>query len=203
VSLQRVLLVPTTGGDTGSAAPRRGLVLTAPDAEARARAEQIGLPVLVCPELAASPDDVSEVRRRYRLDALIRGHAVADRWRDLVVVADAETLAAAAAGLCGDLSAVPAAQGDGGVITVGLPRGSRPVSWAPVVAGAVAVALLVGLTLERLYPAWLPAIVAGAGLLVLPWARTRRVGWTLLSVAGLSAVLVFVAVAGATRFPVE
>ena len=201
MSLQRVVLLSSSGGRFAAARLRRAEVLSAPEAEARARAETLGLPVLVCPELAAEPGGVPDGHPD-RLDALIRGHAVADRWRDLVVVADTATLHAAAAGLCGPTAVPPPADAEG-VVVVGLPRGSRSVPWAAVAVGALVVAGLVGLTLDRLHPLVLPGLAAGAGLaLVLP-ERTRRAGRSLLAVAALAAVLVLAVVAGASRFPVQ
>jgi hypothetical protein len=201
VSLQQVVLLPSSGERFAASRLRRAVVLSAPEAEARARAETLGLPVLVCPELAAEPGGVPD-GHPHRLDALIRGHAVADRWRDLVVVADPATLHAAAAGLCGPTAAPPPADAEG-VVVVGLPRGSPPVPWAAVAVGAVVVAGLVGLTQDRLHPLVLPGLAAGVGLtLVLP-ERTRRAGRSLLAVAALAAVLVLVVVAGASRFPVQ
>ncbi|WP_432478148.1 hypothetical protein [Nocardioides sp. GXQ0305] len=197
-----MLLVPTTGGDDDLTAPRHALVLTAPDPAARARAEQLGLPVVVSPELGtAEPDEVPE-DRAHRLDAAVRGHAAVDRYRDLVVVADADTLRGVAAGLCA-LPEAPTRWSEQGVVTIGLPRGSRPVRLVPVLVGGGVAALVTLVSLAWWHPLVVPAAVAGVGLVLLPWAGSRHAGRTLLAVAGLAAVLVFVLVAGATRFPVE
>lgn len=202
MDLQRIVLVPTDAAHPTFGRPRRGVVLTAPDPAARAVAATTGLPTIASPELAgAGPGGVDGERVR-RLEALVRGQAVSDRFRDVVVVADAETVRAVATGLC----ALPGAStlpGGLEVVTVGLPRGSRPLRVGPVLVGAGLVGLVTLVTLGRLYPLLVPAVVAGLGLALLPWTGSRHLGRTLLAQAGLAALVVLVVVAGSGRFPAE
>jgi hypothetical protein len=176
------------------------MVLAAPDPAAQALAATTGLPTVTSQELAdAGPGSADEERVR-RLETLVRGHAVSDRFRDLVVVADAETVRAVATGL----GALPGAStSPGEVVVVGLPRGARPVRTGPVLVGAGLLGLVTLLTLGRLYPLLIPGVAAGVGVLLLPWPGSRHLGRTLLAQAGLAAVVVFVVVAGSGRFPAE
>ena len=200
MSLQRIVLVPTDTAHPALDRPRRGLVLAAPDPAAQALAATTGLPTVTSQELAdAGPGSADEERVR-RLEALVRGHAVSDRFRDLVVVADAETVRAVATGL----GALPGASTwPGEVVVVGLPRGARPVRLGPVLVGAGLLGLVTLLTLGRFYPLLVPGVAAGVGVLLLPWPGSRHLGRTLLAQAGLAAVVVFVVVAGSGRFPAE
>lgn len=203
--LQRVMLLPgATGGDGAGrpAVPRSALVLTAPDAAARARAVSLGRPVVVSQELAEGRPGESSAERAHRLDTLVRSHAVSDRWRDLVVVADPDTLRDVATGLC-SLPDATMWSGAAEVVTVGLPRGTRPVRVLPTLVGALVVALLALPLLGRFHPLLLPGLVAVGGVALLPWAVTRHAARTLLAVAGLATLVVFLGVAGAGRFPVE
>jgi hypothetical protein len=202
VSLQRIVLVPTDAAHPTFSRPRRGVVLAAPDPAAQALAATTGLPTITSPELAAAGPAEAEADRVRRLETLVRGHAVSDRFRDVVVVTDGETVRAVATELC----ALPGAStlpGGGEVVTVGLPRAGRPVRLGPALVGAGLVSLLTLVTLDRLYPLVIPAVVALGGLVLLPWPGTRHVGRTLLAQAGLAAVVVFVVVAGSGRFPAE
>ncbi len=199
--LQRVVLLPTGADDPAADVGRPAVALTAPDAPARARATGLGLPVVVCPELAAEPGEVPG-DRAHRLDTLVRRHAVADRWRDLVVVADDATLRDVATGLC-DLPEASTWPGSGGAVVVGLPRGTRPLRLGTVAAAALVVGVLALLAAGRLHPLSLPAVAAAAGAGLLLPSRTRHAGRTLLAAAGFAAVLVLLAVAGSTRFPVQ
>ena len=202
MNLQRIVLVPTDAAPPAFKRPRRGAVLAAPDPAAQALAATTGLPTVTSQELAeAGPGSADEERVR-RLETLVRGHAVSDRFRDLVVVADAETVRAVATGL-GALPGASTLPGGHDVVTVGLPRGARPVRLGPVLVGAGLLGLVTLVTLGRLHPLLLPGVVAGVGLLLLPWTGSRHLGRTLLAQAGLAAVVVFVVVAGSGRFPAE
>lgn len=200
MSLQRIILVPTGAAQPEFNRPRRGVVLAAPDPAAQALATTTGLPVVTSPELA----DAGRVdaARMQRLETLVRGHAVSDRFRDVVVVTDAETVRAVTTGLC----ALPGAStlpGGPEVVIVGLPRAARPVQVGHVLVGAGLVTLVTLLTIGSLYPLVVPAVVAVAGLALLPWTGSRHLGRTLLAQGGLAAVIVFVVVAGSGRFPAE
>ncbi len=202
MSLQRIVLVATDAADPTFRRPRRGVVLAAPDPAAQALAATMELPTITSPVLADAGPGGADAERVRRLEALVRGHAVSDRFRDVVVVADAATVGAVAIGL-GALPGVSPLPGGSGVVTVGLPRRARPVRVGPVLVGAGLVGLVALLTVGRLHPLVVPGIVAGIGLVLLPWAGSRHVGRTLLAQAGLAAVVVFVVVAGSGRFPVE
>jgi hypothetical protein len=200
VSLQRIILVPTGAAHREFNRPRRGVVLASPDPAAQALATTTGLPVVTSPELADAGR--ADADRAQRLERLVRGHAVSDRFRDVVVVTDAETVRVVTTELC----ALPGAStlpGGPEVVIVGLPRAARPVQVGPVLVGAGLVTLVTLLTVGRLYPLVVPAVVAVAGLVLLPWTGSRHLGRTLLAQAGLAAVIVFVVVAGSGRFPAE
>lgn len=189
--MQRIVLVPTGAAGDAVPVPRRALVLVAPDPGAIAWARRTGLPT---EPLTAVPGPA--------LENQVRSRAVADRWRDLVVVADAATVRALAASLC-NLPGSSALAGADDVVTVGLPRGERAVRPLHVVVGSGLLALLTLLLIDRVYPLLLPGAVAAAGLALLPWRGSRHLARTLLAAAGIAAILVFVLVAGSTRFPAE
>jgi hypothetical protein len=203
--VQRIVLVPIGAAGSSVPVPRRGLVLTAPDPAAQAWAARTGLPTETRPELGrprADQDGDDTAARTRLLEALVRDRAVSDRWRDLVVVADADTVRSVTAALC-DLPGSSALAGADDVVTVGLPRGPQPVSPVSVAIGAGLVALVTLVLLGTVYPLVPPGLVAALGLVLLPWSGSRHLGRTLLAVAGIAAVVVLAVVAGSTRFPVE
>lgn len=169
-------------------------VLTAPTAEARRVVEAIGREPV--PEVLLAPVRFPDVDRGHRLDELVRRHAVEDRYRDLVVVADPATLTLLLRVLAPDQ--LPEA---GPVTEVGLPRAPRPVPLGKAAAGGVGLAVVAGV-LSPVLAAWvLPALVALAGLALLVVPGRRYVGQALLIATAVSVVVTLMAIAGSARFP--
>ncbi len=198
---QRILVVTTQADGTDVAAVRRrsganALVLTAPTAEAKRVVARLGYDVV--PELVLAPVPHPGVDRGHRIDEVVRRHAVADRFRDVVVVADPATVVLLLRVLA------PEQLPTGGPVTeVGLPREARPVPVRAALAGGVALALLV-LALSPVLPIWqVPALglVPGLALLLLP--RLRHVGYALLIALGVALVMSLMVVAGSNRFPTQ
>lgn len=196
---QRILVVTTKADGTDIAAVRRrlganALVLTAPTAEAKRVVGELGRDAV--PEVVLAPVRHPDVDRGHRLDEVVRRHAVADRFRDVVVVADPATVILLLRVLApGQLPA-------GGPITeVGLPRGPRAVPLGRAAAGGVALAMLAG-ALSPVVPAWLlPALVVFAGLVLLLLPGRRHVGHALLIAVAVAAVVSLMVIAGSRRFP--
>lgn len=204
--LQRIFVITGQAGGAELAALRARLgrsvvVLTAPTAEARRVVEGLGVGRAAgghetVPEVLLAPVRFPDVDRGHRLDDLVRRHAVADRWRDVVVVADPATVTLLLRVLAPDQ--LPA----GGPVTeVGLPRGPRPVPVARALVGGAALALVSGL-LGAVVPVWvLPLLVVVAGLALLVVPGNRHHGQTLLIAVGVAVLLGALAVAGSARFP--
>ena len=196
---QRIFVVSTQAGAPEVARLRRALgheatVLTAPTAEAKQVVAGLGHEPV--PEVLLAPVRYPDVDRGHRLDEVVRRHAVADRFRDVVVVADPATVTLLLRVLAPDQ--LPAA---GPVTEVGLPRGSRPVPLGRAVAGGVALAVVTGL-LAPVVPFWvLPALVVVAAVVLLLLPRWRYVGQSLLIATGVAAVFSLLAIAGSSRFP--
>lgn len=170
------------------------VVLTAPTAEAKRVV--VGLGRDAHPDLVLSPVRFPDVDRGHRLDALVRRHAVEDRFRDVVVVADPATVTLLLRVLAPDQ--LPTA---GPVIEVGLPRGPRPVPLGRAAIGGGALAV-VALGLSSVVPVWLlPALAVLTGLVVLLVPGRRYLGQALLIAAGVSAIIGMLAIAGSARFP--
>jgi hypothetical protein len=201
--LQRIFVVTAPAGAAEVAAVRARLgrdvaVLTAPTPEARRVVEGLvaGSGHEPVPDVLLAPVRFPDVDRGHRLDDLVRRHAVADRWRDVVVVADPATVTLLLRVLAPDQ--LPAA---GPVTEVGLPRGSRPVPLARALVGGVLLALVSGL-LASVVPLWvlpLLAVVAGLALLVVP--GRRHLGETLLIAVAVAVLVGVLAIAGSSRFP--
>jgi hypothetical protein len=196
---QRIFVVSTRAGAPEVARVRKALgheatVLTAPTGEAKHVVEGLGREPV--PDVLLAPVRFPDVDRGHRLDEVVRRHAVADRFRDLVVVADPATVTLLLRVLAPDQ--LPAA---GPVTEVGLPRGSRPVPMGRAVAGGVVLAVVTGL-LASVIPFWvLPALVVVAGLALLLVPRRRYVGHALLIATGVAALFSLLAIAGSSRFP--
>lgn len=196
---QRIFVLTTQAGTAEVARVRASLgssprVLTAPTAEARKVVEGLGHEPV--PELVLAPVRFPDVDRGHRLDEVVRRHAVADRYRDVVVVADPVTVTLLLRVLAPDQ--LP----EGGPVTqVGLPRGTRPVSLGRAAAGGVGLAVGSGL-LARLVPVWvLPALVLAAGLALTAVPARRHIGLSLLIATGVAVIVALAAVAGSSRFP--
>jgi hypothetical protein len=196
---QRIFVVSTHAGAPEVARVRRALghhatVLTAPTGEAKQVVDGLGRDPV--PDVLLAPVKFPDVDRGHRLDEVVRRHAVADRFRDLVVVADPATVTLLLRVLAPDQ--LPAA---GPVTEVGLPRGSRPVPLGRAVVGGIVLAVLTGL-LASVIPFWvLPLLVvlAGLGLLLVP--RRRYVGQALLIATGVAVIFSLLSIAGSSRFP--
>lgn len=198
---QRIFVATTQADGTDVAAVRRRLsakaiVLAAPTAEAKRVVARLGCDVV--PELVLAPVPHPGVDRGHRIDEVVRRHAVADRFRDVVVVADPATVVLLLRVLA------PEQLPTGGPVTeVGLPREARPVPVRAALAGGVALALLV-LALSPVLPIWqVPALglVPGLALLLLP--RLRHVGYALLIALGVALVMSLMVIAGSNRFPTQ
>ena len=196
---QRIFVVSTQIGDTEAAALRTRLgravaVLVAPSAEARRVVTAIDREPT--PEVALAAEPFPDVDRGHRLDALVRRHALADRQRDVVVVADPATVT-----LLLRVLAPGQLPERGPVTVVALPRAAAPVSLLHVGVGGLALAILTG-ALASVAPVWaLPALVVVVGLALLLVPRRRRLGQTLLLATAAAAVLAMLAIAGSARFP--
>ena len=196
---QRILVVSTTAGEADLLRIRddigRGpVVLTAPTAEAKRVVRVLEVEPQV--EMLLAPVSYPHADRGHRLDELVRRHAVHDRFRDVLVIADSATLTLLLRALAPDQLSTR-----GAVTVVGLARGDRPVA----VRRAVAVGLVLGLAAGVAEP--LAAILAVPGavtlvgltlLLVLPW---RHLGRELLLAAAIAIAVIVAVVAGSARFP--
>lgn len=196
---QRIFVVSTQIRDDEVTALRKRLgkavtVLTAPTGEAKRVVRGVGHEAT--PDVTLAPERFPDVDRGHRLDALVRRHALADRQRDIVVVADPATVT-----LLLRVTAPGQLPERGPVTMVSLPRAAAPVSLVHVAAGGVALAVLTGL-LVTILPFWvLPGLVVLVGLALLPVPRHRRTGQTLLLATGAAAVVGMLAIAGSARFP--
>lgn len=196
---QRIFVVTTQAGTAEVARVRARLgssarVVTAPTPEGRRVVEGLGREAT--PDVLLAPVRFPGVDRGHRLDALVRRHAVEDRYRDVVVVADPATVTLLLRVLAPDQLAAA-----GPVTEVGLPRATRPVPLGRAAAGGVALAVVAGL-LGALIPAWVfPALVVLAGLVLLVVPGRRHVAYSLLIATAVAAVFSLFAIAGSSRFP--
>lgn len=196
---QRILVVSTQAGPgeverVRSRLAASAVVLTAPTGEGGRVVAGLGRTPVAEVELA--PVLHPDVDRGHRLDEVVRRHAVADRYRDVVVVADPATITLLLRVLAPDQ--LPES---GPVTEVGLPRGTRPVPLGPATAGGVGLAVVAGL-LASVVPVWvLPAlaILAALGLLAVP--GRRHVAYALLIAVAVAVLVALFAIAGSTRFP--
>lgn len=196
---QRIFVVSAQAGVDEVARLRRRLgssvrVLTAPTPEAKRVVEALQREPV--PEVALAPVRFPDVDRGHRLDEVVRRHAVEDRYRDLVVVADPATLTLLLRVLAPDQ--LPES---GPVTEVGLPRGPRPVPLNRAAVGGVVLGFVAGV-LSGVVPFWvLPALVVLVGLVLLVVPGRRHVGQALLIATGVAAVVMLFSIAGSSRFP--
>lgn len=196
---QRILVVSTQADQDEVARVRAGIgssavVITAPTADGK-RVVQ-GLGHTAHPEVLLSPVRYPDVDRGHRLDEVVRRHAVADRFRDVVVVADPATITLLLRVLAPDQ--LPAS---GPVTEVLLPRGSRPVPLGRAAGAGVALAVLIGLVSAAI-PVWvLPALAAAVGVVLLVLPGRRWLGQSVLIAVVVSLVVSLLAIAGSARFP--
>ncbi|MCF6376367.1 hypothetical protein L2K70_01990 [Nocardioides KLBMP 9356] len=173
---------------------RSVVVLTAPTAEAKRVVT--GLQVEPVADVLLAPVRFPGVDRGHRLDELVRQHAVADRFRDVVVVADAATVTLLLRTLAPDQ--LPMA---GAVTEVLLPRGSRPVPLlqAAIGGGVLALVAVIG---SGVVPIWvLPLLVLLAGLVLLLVPGRRHLGEALLISVAVAVAVSLLSIAGSSRFP--
>jgi hypothetical protein len=197
--LQRIFVVSTQAdaaevarvrADIGSSA----VVVTAPTADGK-RVVQ-GLGHTAHPEVVLAPVRFPDVDRGHRLDEVVRRHAVADRFRDVVVVADPATITLLLRVLAPDQ--LPTS---GRVTEVGLPRGPHPVPLGRAAAGGVGLALVASLS-SAVVPVWvLPALAAVAGLVLLVLPGRRWLGQSVLIAVAVALGVSLLAIAGSARFP--
>lgn len=200
---QCITVVSTTAGPDdlrglGRDVDRGALVLSAPTGEAKSVAELVVRAVAgdVRPEVLLAPVRFPDADRGHRLDALVREHALRDRFRDLVVVADPATITLLLRVLA------PAQLAGGGPVTVvGLPRADPPLSLLRVAILGGIVGVLSAVLNEVLPLLALPLATAVVGLLLLTMPSRRRTGREVLLGAALGGVVFLMIVAGSTRFP--
>ena len=173
---QRIFVVSTKAGDAdvGRLRARLGRGADRPD-RPHGGGQARGPGTSGCrrsPTVLLAPVSLPDVDRGHRLDEVVRRHAVEDRFRDVVVVADPATITLLLRILAPDQ--LPTG---GPVIEVGLPRGPRPVPLGRAAVGGVGLAL-VPRVLSRRGPRsgccrpW-PSL-AGLVLLVVPGPPARR-----------------------------
>ena len=196
---QRILVVSTQADAAEVARVRAGIgssavVITAPTADGKRIVQ--GLGHTAHPEVVLAPVRFPDVDRGHRLDEVVRRHAVGDRFRDVVVVADPATITLLLRVLAPDQ--LPTS---GPVTEVGLPRGPRPVPLGRAAGAGVALALLVGL-LSAVVPVWaLPALAAVVGLVLLALPGRRWLGLSVLIAVAVALGVSLLAIAGSARFP--
>lgn len=196
---QRILVVSTSAGEAELLGIRDGLgrdpvLLTAPTAEAKRVVRTLAVEPQV--EVLLAPMSYPPADRGHRLDALVRRHALLDRFRDVVVVTDVATSTLLLRAIAPDQLST-----GGAVTVVGLPRGDRPVAVRRAVASGVVLGVIAGVSAPLAPLLTLPIAVASVGLallLVPPW---RHLGRELLLAATIAVALVLVVVAGSARFP--
>ncbi|PUA79055.1 hypothetical protein [Nocardioides currus] len=196
---QRIFVVTTAATDAELTRARAelgrdALVLTAPTADA----ERVVRSLAATPraEVLLAPVSHPGFDRGHRLDDLVRRHALADRFRDVVVVADPATTTLLLRVLAPDQLS-----DEGAVTRVGLARGDRPVNALRAVLGGGVVGLVASLLERQLEILALPAVALVLGLALHLVPRWRHVGRELLLVGAVATVAVFLAVAGSARFP--
>jgi hypothetical protein len=196
---QRIFVVRAQAGADEVARLRSTLgrsvvVLTAPTVEAKRVVTGLGLEPVA--DVLLAPVRFPDVDRGHRLDQLVRRHAVEDRFRDVVVVADAATVTLLLRVLAPDQLAMA-----GAVTEVLLPRGARPVPLPQAALGGGALAL-VALLWADVVPIWfLPLLVVVTGLALLLVPARRHLGEALLISVAVATGVSLLAIAGSSRFP--
>ncbi len=196
---QRILVVSTTADEAELSRIRDDLgrdavVLTPATAEATRVVRVLEVEPQV--EGLLAPMSFPDADRGHRLDALVRHHALHDRFRDVVVVTDLATSTLLLRALAPDQ--LPSG---GAVTVVGLNRGERPVAVRRAVVSGVALGVTAAVAEPLASILTLPGAVALAGLallLVVPW---RHLGRELILAAAIAVAVVFAGVAGSARFP--
>ena len=196
---QRIFVVSTGAGETELRRVRDDLgrhpvVLAAPTAEAERVVRTLEVDPQV--EMTLAPVSSPPPDRGDRLDALVRRHALHDRFRDVAVVTDSSTSTLLLRSLAPDQ--MPSR---GAVTVVGLPRQDRPTA----VRRALACGVLLGVAADVAKPTvpilTIPGAAALFGLALLLVPPGRHLGRELLLAAATAAVAVLAIVAGSARFP--
>ena len=200
---QRILVVSTDASDSDlsrlkSDLRRNPAVVTAPTAEAKRVVSALSVESAVAPEaeVLLAPTRFPPADRSHQLDSLVRGHALRDRFRDVVVVTDAASSTLLLRALAPDQLATR-----GAVTVVGLPRGERPVAVGRAVVAGLVLGLAAGVVESAVPLLVLPVVVAllGLGLVLAPaW---RHLGREALLAAAISLVAALAVVSGSARFP--
>lgn len=196
---QRIFIVTTEirGAEIGALRKRLGAtatVLTAPTAEAKAVVTGLGRKP--APEVVLAPVTYPDVDRGHRLDDLVRRHAVADRLRDVVVVADPATVT-----LLLRVIAPGQLASSGPVTLVSLPRASDPVPFGKVVIGGAVLAVLSGLVDPFLPLPFFLGLIMLVGLALLLSPRQRRNGQAVLLSLVVATIVALLGIASSARFP--
>lgn len=173
---------------------RDTVCLVAPTADAVRVVRALGLEPQ--PEPLLGPVSFPAADRGHQLDLLVRRHALADRFRDVVVVTDPATAVLLLRALAPDQ--LPTA---GAVTVVGLARGGRPVAVRRAVAVGVVLGALAYVVAPPASIGAVPGAVGLAGLALLPGRRWRHLGQELLLAAAVALVVALAVVAGSARFP--
>lgn len=197
---RQLIRVVSVGAEDAELARIRGrlgrdpLILAGPTPEAARVVQQLGAKPTV--ELLLAPVRFPPADRGHQLDTLVRRHAMADRYRDVVVVVDP----ASSTLLLRTLAPDQLASG-GPVTTVALPRSARPISLTRVAAigGGLGAASAV---IEPFSPLpIIPTLGGVVGLVLLAVPARRRLGREVLLAAAIGIMLAFVLVASSARFP--
>ncbi len=196
---QRIFVVSVTASEaelTGLRADlgREPLILTAPTGEARRVVGLLGVEPHV--EVLLAPVSYPRADRGHQVDALVRRHALQDRFRDVVVVTDVATTTLLLRVLAPDQLS------SGGAVTlVGLERGDRPLAGKRAVISGVVLGLAAGVAQPLVPILVLPVAAAALGLILLPVVPLRHLGRELLLAAAIAITVAVAAVSSSARFP--
>lgn len=196
---QRIHVVSTAATEPelrrlGAAMGRQPVVLAAPTADAARVVRSLGVEPRVETLLAAQRHPV--VDRGDRVDALVREHALSDRFRDVVVVTDPATATLLLRVLAPDQLDTP-----GAVTVVGLVRAGRPSDVRRAVVLGVVLGVAIGLAQRLGVILVLPAVAAVTGGALMTAPAWRHVGRELVLAAGIAIVVGLAVIAGSSRFP--
>lgn len=196
---QRILVVSAPLDDAALARLRADVgrdpvVLTAPTTDAARVVRALGAEPQV--EVLLAPVSHPQVDRGHRLDEVVRRHAVRDRFRDVVVVTDRASSTLLLRVLAPDQLAER-----GPVVTVGLPRGSRPVAVRRAVVEGFVLGGVAYVADPVVWILVLPFLAAAAGAVLLVPRPVRHVGQEVLLAAGIALLVALAIAAGSARFP--
>lgn len=196
---QRIFVVSTTADEAEllrlrDDLGREPLILAAPTGEARRVVGTLGVEPHV--EVLLAPVSFPQADRGHRVDALVRRHALQDRFRDVVVVTDLATSTLLLRVLAPDQLSTK-----GAVTVVGLKRGDRPLAGKRAVIAGVVLGVAAGVA-QPVVPIWvLPIAVASLGLILLPAVPLRHFSREMLLAAAIAITVAVAAVSSSARFP--